>query len=123
METLSTLKKVVYFILSIIFTVALLYGTYTILFVAYMSWVGNLIMFYLNVWTLLLILFAMMAAEEDREKVAKNKSLPVWVHVTSTLMLMLMFAAAGWIYYAILCLIMSFFEYGLYSHKTKGIER
>jgi hypothetical protein len=123
METCSTSKKITYGILSILFAAALLYGTYTILFVSYVVWIGNLIMFFLNIWTIMLILFAMFADEKDKEKTSKNKIFPAWMHVLSDFALMVMFIASGWWYYGILCLIMSFFDYAIYSHKTKGIEK
>ena len=115
MKTYSTLQKIGFLIISIALSAALLYGLFTILFVGYIVWVGNIIMFYLNIWTFALIIFRMLASSDDKESLKKNKSLPTWLHMVIDWAIITMFVASGWWYYSILCVVMSLLEYELYG--------
>ena len=117
MKTFSTSHKIAFGILAVVLNAALLYGMVTILFIGYIAWVGNIIMFYLNIWTFALIIFIMGSSDEDAEYIRKNKSLPTWVHMVINVAIVTMFVVAGWWYYAILCLVMTLLELELYGKK------
>lgn len=118
MEEFSKTKKTFHSILNIIINAALLYTTYTILFVTYIVWLANLLLFGLHILTIIMVLFVIFASDKDRESVRLNKSLPISVHVIIYILFITMFVAAGWFYYAILCMLWAFADYAVYTKKT-----
>ncbi len=120
MELYSKTKKIIFGIASVIINSALLYGTYTILFVGYIAWVSNLIVFYLHILVIILILFAIFGSKQDKIKTKLNKSLPTFVHLLIGFALVVMFIMAGWFYYAILCLVLAFVHYAVYGEVKEN---
>lgn len=94
--------KVLNAISAIILTALLWYGIYVYFFVGPIVWLGNIIMFYMNLSFFIYFLGLFMNNEKKME-VKKQKFFHWSIDAFKMVVLAFIFAAFGWWYYAVIC--------------------
>jgi len=115
MKVYSTTKKIFSGIANILVSAIIFYTIFIVLFSTAPIWIVNLVMFYMNVIAILLFLSAILSTDDDKKIFRKNRLSPLWVGVIYDVAIVIMFAAAGWWYYATLGMIILFSCVELFS--------